>query len=90
MAAMIPGRVIIKPAVPTDTCKSLEMSLRTPIGRNSLVTKAKAVIATVNSANQLPWLLGGISEDCGSETSDCIIFMKIYSCCKAKAYGGIF
>ena len=49
------------------------------MGRNSLVTKAKAVIATVSSAIQLPCELGGASVVFASEMSDCIMFMGVYS-----------
>lgn len=43
-----------KPAVPTEILRSVAIAFNTPIGKNSLVTSAKAVTATVNSAIQLP------------------------------------
>ncbi|MEX7583517.1 hypothetical protein, partial [Stenotrophomonas maltophilia] len=42
------------PAVPVEIFKSLATLLRTPIGKNSLVTKANAAIETANIASQLP------------------------------------
>jgi len=54
IAPVMPGRVITRPAVPTLISKSCAIEFNTPMGRNSLVTSAKAVIATVKMANQLP------------------------------------
>ncbi|MGK7737188.1 Uncharacterised protein [Acinetobacter baumannii] len=50
----MPGTVIIRPAVPTEMCKSAATLFKTPTGKNSLVTKAKAAMATAKIANQLP------------------------------------
>ncbi|SOT44188.1 hypothetical protein F01_460556 [Burkholderia cenocepacia] len=50
-AAITPGKVIIKPAVPDVTCRSRAMCARRPTGRNSQVTNANALTATANTAN---------------------------------------
>ena len=57
-APMIAGKVMTKPAVPTLTCKSCAIAFRTPIGKNSLVTRMNAVIERVITAYQLPSVLG--------------------------------
>ncbi|MNW09589.1 hypothetical protein D3C71_2066190 [compost metagenome] len=54
-AAMMPGRVTIRPAWPALMPRSLATSLSTPTGRNSLVTRAKAPTATERIASHC-WL----------------------------------
>jgi hypothetical protein len=56
----MPGSVITKPAVPTVTFKSAAIEFKTPMGKNSLVTSAKAVMETVIIAYQFPAFLGGL------------------------------
>ncbi|KAH0437569.1 hypothetical protein KCU90_g3772, partial [Aureobasidium melanogenum] len=52
MAAMTPGTVTINPAVPGITPRSAAMRGSSPTGKNSVVTKAKAPIATATTASQ--------------------------------------
>jgi hypothetical protein len=51
IAAITPGTVTIKPAVPADTPRSAAMRGNRPTGKNSVVTNAKAPIATATTAS---------------------------------------
>ncbi|GBR17389.1 hypothetical protein AA0481_1349 [Acetobacter orientalis NRIC 0481] len=50
-AAIIPGTVIVSPAVPDVTAKVFEISGRIPTGRNSVVTDAKEPNANDKTAS---------------------------------------